>query len=335
MSVSLPFRQKRRFALLSLVVSAGLVAVKFWAWRLTHSQIVLSDALESIVNIVTSGFALWSVWLASLPRDENHPYGHGKAESLSVGLEGALIFGAGIFIIASAVGTVRHPHPVARPDLGVVLLAATAVVNLITGFWLIRAGRQLRSTALVGDGKHLYLDALTSLVASAALTAVWLTGQTLLDPLAALALGAFIGWQGWRMLRHAVGGLLDETDPTVVAALVETLETHRRPLWIDVHHLRTQTYGPALHVDCHVSLPYYLTLYAVHREMDDLSALVRAHGPAPDVELSIHFDPCQPPRQCPHCAVADCPVREADFEFLIPWTPTNVMRNERHGAAPK
>mgnify|MGYP002776995672 CR=1 FL=1 len=326
----LPTRAKLRFGLLSLVVSVGLVALKFWAWRLTGSQVVLSDALESIVNIATSAFALWSVWLAGLPRDENHPYGHGKVEHLSVGLEGALIFGAGFFIVVGAASALVHPHPVGRLDWGIGLLAATALVNLATGWWLVRAGRRLRSLALEGDGRHLYLDALTSIVAIASLAGVRATGWLWLDGAAALGLGAFITWQGGRMLRRAVGGLLDETDPGAVADVVAALQAHRRPTWIDVHNLRVQTYGADLHIDCHVSLPYYQTLYATHEEVDAIERVVRESGPGQQVELFIHADPCRPPRQCPTCQVLDCPVRQRPFVELIEWTPANVMRNERH-----
>src|SRR5688572_3887833 len=145
-----PSQTKRRLGLLSLVVSAGLVAVKFYAYHLTRSQAVLTDALESIINVFTSGFALYSLHLASLPKDENHPYGHGKVENLSLGFEGALIFIAGAFILYNATLGLLHPHPVARPDWGVALLAGTAVVNLGVGLVLVRSGKRLKSVALVG-----------------------------------------------------------------------------------------------------------------------------------------------------------------------------------------
>jgi len=323
-------RAKLRLGLISLGVSVVLVVLKFWAWRLTRSQVVLSDALESIINIVTSGVALWSVWLSARPRDENHPYGHGKVENLSVGLEGALILGAGLFILGGAGHALMRPHEIGRLDWGIGIVGFTALVNLVTGWWLVRAGRRLRSLALEGDGRHLYLDALTSIVGVASLAAVGFTGWQTLDSLAALALGMFVTWQGAHMLRRAVGGLLDETDPDTVAAVVEVLAAHREPLWIDVHNLRVQTYGADLHVDCHVSLPYYLTLAASHDELEAIAAVLREAQLGQQVELFIHADPCQPPQQCPNCQVMNCPVRERTFTGLIPWTPENVMRNARH-----
>ena len=207
-----PTQTKQSLGLLSLVVSVGLVAVKFYAYRLTHSQAVLTDALESIINVFTSGFALYSLYLAGLPKDENHPYGHGKIEYLSIGFEGALIFIAGAFIFYSATLGLLHPHPVGRLDWGVLLLASTAVVNLGVGLLLVRTGRQLNSVALVGDGQHLYIDALTSIVSVAALGLVAATGIIRFDAGAALLLGGFILVNGGRMLRRSVSGLMDETD---------------------------------------------------------------------------------------------------------------------------
>ena len=238
-----PTQTKRRLGLLSLVVSAGLMAIKFYAYRLTRSQVVLTDALESIINVFTSGFALYSLHLASLPKDENHPYGHGKIEYLSVGFEGALIFIAGAFIFYSATLGLLHPHPVGRLDWGVLLLAGTAAVNLAVGLLLVRTGRRLNSVALTGDGQHLYLDALTSIVSVAALGLVAATGVLRFDAGAALLLGGFILVNGGRMLRRSVSGLMDETDTAIVAEVIDELQARRRAPWIDVHNLRVQRYG--------------------------------------------------------------------------------------------
>ncbi len=264
-----PTQTKRRLGLLSLVVSAGLMAIKFYAYHLTRSQVVLTDALESIINVFTSGFALYSLYLAGLPKDENHPYGHGKVEYLSIGFEGALIFIAGAFILYSATLGLLHPHPVARPDWGVLLLASTAVVNLGVGLLLVRTGKSLKSVALVGDGQHLYLDALTSIVSSAALVLVAVTGVISFDAGAALVLGGFILVNGGRMLRHAISGLMDETDTAIVAEVITELQARRRAPWIDVHNLRVQRYGANLHIDCHIQMPYYFTLDQVHTQLHD------------------------------------------------------------------
>ena len=323
-----PTQTKYRLGLLSLVVSIGLVAVKFYAYHLTRSQAVLTDALESIINVATSGFALYSLYLASLPKDENHPYGHGKIENLSLGFEGGLIFMAGAFILYSASGSFWHPHPVARPDWGVALLASTAVVNLAVGLLLVRNGKRLKSVALVGDGQHLYIDALTSIVSSGALVLVAATGVLRFDSGAALLLGGFILVNGWRMVRRSVSGLMDETDTAVVAEVIAELQAQRRAPWIDVHNLRVQRYGANLHIDCHMQMPYYFTLDQVHTELHDIEELIRARF-AVEVEMFVHADPCTF-AACSLCLMPACPVRQFALRHEVTWTVQNAVKNERH-----
>ncbi len=323
-----PAQTKRRLGLLSLVVSIGLVAIKFYAYRLTRSQAVLTDALESIINVFTSGFALYSLYLTSLPKDENHPYGHGKIEYLSIGFEGALIFIAGGFIFYSASRTLLHPHAVARPDWGVLLLAGTALVNFGVGRLLIRTGKKLSSVALVGDGQHLYLDALTSIVSALALVLVAVTGQVRFDGAAALLLGGFILVNGWRMLRRSVSGLMDEADTAVVAEVIAELQINRRPPWIDVHNLRVQRYGANLHIDCHMQMPYYFTLEQVHTQVHDIEEIIRARF-AVEVEMFVHADPCTF-AACSLCLMPACPVRRHPLDHALEWNVRNAVKNERH-----
>ena len=323
-----PAQTKTRLGLLSLVVSIGLVIIKFYAYNLTRSQAVLTDALESIINVFTSGFALYSLHLADRPKDENHPYGHGKVEYLSIGFEGALIFIAGAFILYSATLGLLHPHPVARPDWGVLLLASTAVVNLGVGLLLVRAGKRLHSVALVGDGQHLYIDALTSIVSSGALLLVAATGIVRFDSGAALLLGGFILANGGKMLRRSVSGLMDETDTAVVAEVIDELQTQRRAPWIDVHNLRVQRYGANLHIDCHMQMPYYFTLEQVHTQLHDIEELIRARF-AVEVEMFVHADPCTF-AACSLCLMPACPVRQHALQHEVRWNVQNAIKNERH-----
>jgi len=323
-----PAQTKRRLGLLSLVVSVGLLAIKFYAYHLTHSQAVLTDALESIINVFTSGFAFYSLYLAELPKDENHPYGHGKIEYLSVGFEGALIVMAGAYILYSATLGLLHPHPVGRADWGVVLMAVTAAVNLGVGLLLVRSGKRLKSVALVGDGQHLYIDALTSIVSAVALLLVAATGIVRFDAGAALLLGGFILVNGGRMLRRSVSGLMDETDTAIVAEVIAELQAQRRAPWIDVHNLRVQRYGANLHIDCHMQMPYYFTLEQVHTQLHDIEELIRARF-AVEVEMFVHADPCTF-AACSLCLMPDCPVRQHPFRHAIIWDLRNAVRNERH-----
>lgn len=323
-----PSQTKRRLGLLSLVVSAGLVALKFYAYRLTHSQAVLTDALESIINVFTSGFAFYSLYLADQPKDANHPYGHGKIEYLSIGFEGGLIIIAGAYILYSATLGLLHPHPVGQPDWGVLLLTATAAVNLGVGLLLVRTGRRLHSVALVGDGQHLYLDALTSIVSAAALVLVAATGMVRFDSAAALLLAGFILVNGCRMLRRSVSGLMDETDTAIVAEVIAELQARRRVSWIDVHNLRVQRYGANLHIDCHMQMPYYFTLEQVHTQLHDIEELIRTRF-AVEVEMFVHADPCTF-AACSLCLMPNCPVRRHPLQHEVPWNLHNAVKNERH-----
>ncbi|TGD81458.1 cation diffusion facilitator family transporter [Hymenobacter wooponensis] len=323
---SLPL--KTRYGLLSLVVSVVLVAIKFYAYLLTRSQAVLTDALESIINVVTSGFALYSIYLASLPKDENHPYGHGKIEYLSIGFEGALILTAGVYIFRSAILSLMNPHAVDRPDWGMGLLAFTALVNLVVGFLLVRAGKQHNSVALVGDGQHLYMDSVSTLVSCAALLLVLFTGNVLFDSGAALVLGVFIVVNGYRMLRRSIGGLMDESDVKTVKQVISELQAHRQPSWIDVHNLRVLRYGADLHVDCHVTMPYYFTLDETHSQVHRIEEFIAGRFEV-EVEMFVHADPCTF-AACSHCHMPDCPVRQHPFSQEIPWTLANTVKNERH-----
>ncbi|RYU78759.1 cation diffusion facilitator family transporter [Hymenobacter persicinus] len=321
-------KTKNRLALLSLVVSVGLVTIKFYAYYLTRSQAVLTDALESIINVFTSGFAFYSIYLSSLPKDENHPYGHGKIEYLSIGFEGALILIAGVYIFYSAIVAILHPHAVGRLDVGMVLLALTALINLGVGFVLLRAGKRLNSVALVGDGQHLYLDALSTLVSCLALVLVLVTGNVLFDAGAALVLGVFIVVNGFRMVRRSVSGLMDESDVTTVEQVIAELQRHRRPAWIDVHNLRVLRYGANLHIDCHMQMPYYFSLEETHNELNAIESLIK-HRFDVEVEMFVHADPCTF-AACSLCCMPDCPVRQHAFRHEVNWTATNAVKNERH-----
>ncbi|MCB2406949.1 cation diffusion facilitator family transporter [Hymenobacter lucidus] len=319
---------KHQLGALSLVVSIGLVAIKFYAYFLTRSQAVLTDALESIINVVTSGFALYSLYLSDLPKDENHPYGHGKIEYLSVGFEGALILFAGVYIFYSAVMAIMHPHTVARPDMGMLLLAVTALVNLGVGFLLVSSGKKLNSVALVGDGQHLYIDALSTLVSCVALVLVIFTGNALFDAGAALLLGVFIVVNGYRMVRRSVSALMDESDVTTVEQVIAELQRHRLPAWIDVHNLRVLRYGANLHIDCHMQMPYYFSLEETHNELNRIEALIKQRFDV-EVEMFVHADPCTF-AACSLCQMAECPVRQHAFAHEVTWTLANAVKNERH-----
>ncbi|RKZ17955.1 cation transporter [bacterium] len=291
----------------SLVVAVVLLAVKLLAWHYTGSAAILSDALESIVNVVAAAMALFSVWYASQPADVEHPYGHGKVEDFSAGVEGALIILAALLIFIAAVPRFFEPQPIESIGKGSVLVSIAAAANLMLGLYLIRTGREQRSKALVADGYHLMADVVTSVGAVAALILVALTDWLWLDPLIACLIALHIVVAGFRLIRESVGRLMDEADAEALQDVSEHLERTRRDDWIDVHELRAWWSGDTLHVDAHLVLPRYWSIEDAHRAADEFEAEVgiAIGGRSGAV---VHIDPCHD-RFCAGCRVAACDIR--------------------------
>lgn len=315
---------------LALGIGIFLMSVKFVAWYLTRSNAILTDALESIINVVAAGFALYSLNYASKPRDEDHPYGHGKIEYFSAGLEGSLIFGAGIAMVIKASYAFFSESEITNLDLGLYLSALTAVVNLLVGRFLISYGRKTNSTILIADGKHLLSDTVSTAGLIAGLLIIYFTGQKWLDNVLTIILGSWIIYTGFKLVRENVGNLLDETDAEVVESIIKILGENRRDNWIDIHNLRVLKYGNNLHIDCHLTLPYYLSLVEAHEEVHAVENLVKEKAGG-EVELFIHADPCLPP-SCTVCSKTDCNVRKQDFVRRTEWNLKNILPDRRHQA---
>lgn len=325
-------RTKYRWMRVSLGVSMGLLAIKFTAYFLTYSTAILTDAVESIVNVIASGFGFYSVYLADQPRDQNHPYGHGKIEFLSSGFEGAMILSAGLVIIWQAVLSLYEPRALSHLDWGVGLVGLTALANAFVGGMLLRSGRQTDSLALTADGRHLLTDAVSSLAVMVGVTLVAWTGQRWIDSALALGLAGVIIYQGFQLVRLSVARLMDETDGPTLERVVALLNGQKDHHWIDVHNLRVQKYGADLHIDCHLTLPYYWDLNRVHDEVHHFEDTLK-EGFHHDVEIFVHADPCMS-ECCAYCRVANCPVRAAAFGHDVAWTAANLPLNQKHFELP-
>lgn len=323
-------KKELRIILVSLAVSFILTAAKFLAYMLTHSVAILSDALESIINVVAGAFASYSIYLAGKPKDENHPYGHGKVEFFSIGFEGAMIFFAGILILVKAAQYFIFPQELNEVDSGLWLLGATTLANLLLGLYLRRSGKQLNSLTISGNGQHIMTDVYSSLGLIIALVVIRFTGWHWLDPAVSVVMGVLILINGYRLMRRSISGLMDETDMKVVDSVISVLSANRRPNWIDVHNMRTQQYGNNYHIDCHITLPYYLELSEVHDEVKRVEDLVNKEFEGGETECFIHTDPCIP-ACCHYCIKADCPVRSHPFTGEIQWSRDNVLPNRKHG----
>jgi len=245
-------RIRLRAGLISLVVSALLLGAKYEAYRLTGSTAILSDALESIVNVVAAVFALGGLVFAGRPADRNHPYGHGKIEFFSAAFEGGLIAFAAVLIIYEVAQSLIRGVEVRQLEAGLGIVLAAGVVNLLLGKFLVRTGRRHSSLTLVADGQHVLSDFWTSIGIVAGLILVRVTGLAWLDPVVAALVALNLMWTGVRLVRHAAGGLLDEEDTALLGRLLEVLQQHVGQGVIRVHHLRAIRAGRFHHVDAHL-----------------------------------------------------------------------------------
>lgn len=310
------------------MVSLLLLIVKFAAYFFTRSVAVLTDALESIANVVAGFIGLYSLYLAAQPRDENHPYGHGKVEFLSAAVEGTLIGIAGLTVLYKAIDQLIHPQVLNKLDLGMLLIGATALINYVLGSICIAIGKRNQSIALEVSGKHLQTDTFSTIAVIAGLALVFFTGLHWIDAAVAILLTCLLLRTSYIILRRSIAGIMDEADRQLLLQMIDYLNKNRRENWIDLHNFRVIKYGSVLHIDCHLTVPWYLNVAEAHHEIDQLAALIRnKYGQS--VEFFVHSDGCQP-FQCSLCSKNDCPVRKAAFEKTIPWTLGNVLQNQRH-----
>lgn len=325
-------RKELTFIRWSFIFSTVICAVKFLAYFLTHSLVILSDALESIINVVASAFAWYSIYLSNKPRDAEHPYGHGKIEFFSIGFEGAMILFAGFGILFQAAQFYLNPTPVHGLNLGVWITVITGAANFLLGYYLVSKGNQYNSLILKGNGKHILSDSYTSIGVIVAIILILLTGYTWIDPLASVIAAAIIIYTGFKLMNKSVRGLMDEVDMDIVDELVKILKDSRQPNWIDMHNLRVQRYGNYYHVDCHVTMPYYFSLEQVHDEITRLDKLLNESFEKGSIEFFIHTDPCLE-SSCSYCLISDCPVRRNAFKQRIEWSRDNLLPNKKHSFA--
>lgn len=322
---------KIRTMKLTLFFSVILMGIKFFAYWLTNSNAILTDALESIINVLAGTFALFSIIFAMRPKDENHPYGHGKIEYLSAGFEGGLIFVAGAAIIGKSIYAFWHPPEIKSLDIGAWLAGLAGLCNYVMGKYLVVKGKRYNSILMIADGKHLISDTVSSIGLIVGLTVILLTKIYWLDNVIAMVFGGFIFLTGFKLVKVSITSLLDEADYGKLNNLIEILNKNRRPKWIDMHNLRVLKYGSQLHIDCHITLPWYDTLEETHTEVRAVESLVKDNVEG-EIELFIHSDPCLP-SQCPICPVGDCKERKAPLVRKLDWTMANMLPDRKHELA--
>ncbi len=326
-----------RLQQLILLVGLGLLVAKFFAYYLTGSGTVLTDAMESIINVAAGALTLFSLRLSARPKDENHPYGHGKVEFISAGIEGTLIFLAAFFIIAQSIWSLCWGESkLQHLDLGLLIAALAGAINYLMGHISQKQGKKSGSLALEAAGEHLKSDAYSTVGLLLGLGLVYALQEFwqlpywagVADNLAAISFGLFIGYSGYNILRRSVAGIMDEVDYELMEQVVQLLEQNRYTDWVDIHNLRIIKYGPNLHIDCHLTLPWYYNARQTHEELDRLEELLHSQID-PSVEIFVHIDPCLP-SSCHLCTKSDCPQRQSPFLKKVEWNRELVMRNKKH-----
>lgn len=311
-----------------LLLGLVLMASKFLAFYITRSNAILSDALESIVNIVAGCFGLYSLYLSAKPRDFDHPYGHGRIEFISSSVEGVMIVIAGIIIIHKSVQALITPHPLNDLGVGIILISISGILNYFMGLFAIKRGKKTHSLALEASGEHLISDAYSTVGILVGLFLIFLTGYLWIDNIVALLMGLLIIYNGGVIIKKATAGIMDEADFDLNQKVIDHINEHRVPEWIDVHNFRIIKYGEVIHIDCHMTMPWYYTLQESHDKMKNFEACLDVSLTNP-VETFIHIDPCIP-ISCTICQIQDCAVRQKEFIKKVEWTLENIIQNQKH-----
>lgn len=273
----------------SILLGLAVLALKTLAWWLTGSVALLSDALESIVNVAAAIAALVAISVAQRPADQGHPYGHHKAEFISAVIEGVLIILAALLILHQAWGALQSPHVLEQPGLG---LAINAFASVLNGLWcwvLIRQGRRRRSPALVADGKHLLTDVVSSMGVLVGIGLALATGWMILDPILAMLVGINILWSGWKVVTASVSGLMDEAVSDRALSEIRQIISDRAEGAIEAHDLRTRHAGRATFIDFHLVVDGQTTVAEAHDICDRIEAALKEH--LPDAQITIHVEP--------------------------------------------
>lgn len=283
-----------RYAYLSIVAALATITLKVIAWRVTDSVGLLSDAVESLVNLVAAVAMLVLLRVATKPADRNHHFGHSKAGYFSAAIEGQLVFVAALAIMWTAIERFLHPRPIDEVGLGLALSAVASVVNGAVGITLVRAGRRYRSLPLKADGRHLLTDVWTSAGVVLGVLLVALTGIERLDPVVAFVVGVGIVITGWKLLRASIEGLMDiamsDAENQEIADVLKGFVTSQ----VHFHALRTRESGNHRFAEVHVLVPGAWSVQQGHDLVEDVEAAV--HERFTDVALTCHLEPAEDPR---------------------------------------
>ncbi len=307
-------------------ISVILLIAKFIAFFVTNSVGILTDAMESIVNVVAGFVSLYSLYYASKPKDERHPFGRGKVELISASLEGLLIFLAGAIIIVEGIRRLLSPVEIQKLDIGIILVAIAGLINFLLGWYSINVGKKHNSIALVAGGKHLQSDTYSSIGLVIGLILLYITKINWIDSFLAVFYGGIIVFTGIGVLRKTINNLMDKADSEILSVIADMISRNRKQNWVDVHNLKVVKYGSVYHVDCDLTLPWYYNIQEGHKACEDLEIMFNQEF-THQVHFTIHSDPCKP-YQCSNCELPDCKYRRNQFEQAIELSVEQITKSD-------
>lgn len=322
-----------QFQKIIVILGFTLLIIKYFAYWLTGSVSIFTDATESIVNVVAACVGIYALYLSAKPADKNHPFGHGKIEVISSAIEGSMIMAAGAIIVMETIKSFIDPvESINQLDIGLVLVALAAVANFAVGRAAIRKGRKNRSPALEASGKHLCSDTYSSVGILLGLAVVYVAqfmgyDARWLDSTIAAVFGFIIIFTGVGVLKRAVDETMDAADQELLEQVTETINEYRHDDWIDVYNLRLIKYGPKIYVDMKVVLPRGMTVEHMGIESKEIESAIRSkYGDS--VETSINPVPCRP-CHCRYCC-RSCLCREEEFDHVLDWDSDFLRTTDPH-----
>jgi cation diffusion facilitator family transporter len=323
-----PQKQNIQIQKLITLLAIVLFVIKIVAYYLTHSVAILTDALESIVNIVAGFLGVYTLSISAMPKDKDHPYGHGKVEFLSAAIEGTLIIITALFIIYGVIKNITNAQQVSKLDIGLLLMIITAIINYTVGYRTIAIGKKNNALPLVATGNHLLSDTYTTIGIVVGLVLLYFTNIFWIDSAVAILFSCLILFTGYKIIRSSIAGIMDEADEDLLHKIIIKLNDNKKVNWIDLHNLRIIKYGSVLHLDAHLTVPWYFDVLQAHKEIDELSDLLRnAFGES--LEIFVHTDACTT-LSCAICEKTTCTERKNIFVKRIIWNKENISLDEKH-----
>jgi len=315
--------ERKWISIFSLVLGFIILGIKFYAYHKTNSQSIFSDALESIVNVVAGSITIAVIIAAAKPADEDHPYGHGKLESMAATFEGGAITLAGVLIVIQSFQIFFHGATVSELDFGLWLTIIAGLLNGVMGYALKKRGELFHSDALISSGTHLIGDALTSIGVIVSLLIVKITGAAWVDPLIAAMFGGMLCYSGAKILIRSGNALLDAHDDETMKGIAKLFEKHYEPGVIDIHYTRVIRSGPFHHIDCHLVIPEFWSVAEAHDFSERYEDNIVNDYPI-QAEFHFHLDPCRQ-NYCSQCEIIHCPIRKEEFNKRHAFVDLKLM----------